>query len=106
MIDEVTYDSAPPWPIAANGFGPSLQLIDPYQDNDRVMNWAVVATNAPAPTPLWQYVTVTGNAPPVPGSMFISMRAAISTWMTSSSSPAQCPRWDKIISRMATLNPR
>ncbi len=62
VIDEVTYDSAPPWPATANGFGPSLQLVDPYQDNNRVLNWAVAATNTPPPTPQWQYVTVTGTA--------------------------------------------
>src|SRR5262249_14541730 len=36
LIDEVSYHSTPPWPFAANGFGPSLQLIDPQQDNRRV----------------------------------------------------------------------
>lgn len=46
IIDEVTYDVAAPWPTAANGFGPSLQLIDPAQDNRRAMNWAAVTTNS------------------------------------------------------------
>ena len=62
VIDEVTYDSAPPWPAAANGFGPSLQLIDPTQDNNRAMNWAVGTSNAPPPSPQWQYVSQTGTA--------------------------------------------
>ena len=50
VIDEVTYDDDPPWPAAADGGGPSLQLIDPRQDNNRVANWAAVAvqTNAPS----------------------------------------------------------
>jgi hypothetical protein len=61
VLNQVTYDSAPPWPAAANGFGPSLQLIDPAQDNNRVANWAAVLTNNPA-APQWQYVTVTGSA--------------------------------------------
>ena len=49
IVDQVTYDDAPPWPIAADGTGPSLQLIDASQDNDRVANWAAVpaATNLP-----------------------------------------------------------
>jgi hypothetical protein len=42
LIDEVTYDDDPPWPIVADGFGPSLQLIDSAQDNNRVANWAAV----------------------------------------------------------------
>ncbi|PYK99901.1 MAG: hypothetical protein DME19_07015, partial [Verrucomicrobia bacterium] len=61
ILDQVTYDSAPPWPTAANGFGPSLQLIDPNQDNNRVVNWAAATTNG-TPTPQWQFVTVTGTA--------------------------------------------
>lgn len=51
VIDEVTYDDDPPWPVAADGQGPSLQLVDCWQDNDRVANWAAVGpdTNLPAP---------------------------------------------------------
>ena len=62
VIDEVTFDSAAPWAAAANGFGPSLQLIDASQDNRRVMNWQAITTNTPAPPPDWQYFTVTGVA--------------------------------------------
>ncbi len=51
VIDQVTYSSAPPWPAAANGYGPSLQLIDPNQDNDRVMNWAVAGAGQQSATP-------------------------------------------------------
>ncbi len=40
LIDEVTYDDDPPWPVIADGFGPSLQLIDATRDNNRVANWA------------------------------------------------------------------
>jgi len=46
IVDEVRYDSEPPWPGAANGTGPSLQLVDPTQDNNRVANWAAVNTNS------------------------------------------------------------
>jgi hypothetical protein len=46
IVDEVCYDSVPPWPAAANGGGASLQLIDPAQDNNRVANWIAVLTNA------------------------------------------------------------
>ncbi len=42
LIDSVTYDNAAPWPATADGFGPSLQLIDPAQDNNRVLNWSAV----------------------------------------------------------------
>ncbi|PYI83082.1 MAG: hypothetical protein DME26_15770, partial [Verrucomicrobia bacterium] len=61
IIDQVTYESTPPWPASANGFGPSLQLIDAAQDNNRVANWAAV-TGGANPAPQWRYVTVTGTA--------------------------------------------
>ena len=63
MVDSVTYEDALPWPLAANGGGPSLQLLDAAQDNDRVMNWAAAtatpgavnfgATSLPAFPLLW-----------------------------------------------------
>lgn len=46
IVDEVKYDDDLPWPLFADGFGPSLQLIDSSKDNWPVANWAVTATNA------------------------------------------------------------
>ncbi|HLP78903.1 MAG TPA: lamin tail domain-containing protein, partial [Candidatus Paceibacterota bacterium] len=43
VIDEVTYADDMPWPGLADGFGPSLQLVDATQDNNRVANWSAVA---------------------------------------------------------------
>lgn len=43
LIDDVRYDSTLPWPVATDGLGPSLQLIDPAQDTWRVANWAATA---------------------------------------------------------------
>ena len=48
-VDEVRYDSVPPWPPSANGAGASLQLIDPAQDNNRVANWTAVPANVVPP---------------------------------------------------------
>jgi len=45
IIDDVRYDATLPWPSEAGGFGPSLQLIDPAQDNWRVGNWIATGTN-------------------------------------------------------------
>jgi len=53
VIDQLRYESAPPWPASPNGAGPSLQLIDAAQDNARVSNWAAGLG--------WQRVTRTGN---------------------------------------------
>ena len=44
VVDEVRYDGEPPWPVNADGEGPSLQLIDVLQDNWRVANWACSRT--------------------------------------------------------------
>ncbi len=40
VVDEVLYDAVFPWPVDADGTGPSLELIDPSEDNNRVSNWA------------------------------------------------------------------
>ena len=37
--------SALPWPATTNGFGNSLQLIDPRQDNWRAGNWTKSCAN-------------------------------------------------------------
>ncbi len=44
LVDEVFYSDDPPWPTNADGLGPSLQLMDPQEDNNRVGNWAVGAS--------------------------------------------------------------
>ncbi|HTI70104.1 MAG TPA: lamin tail domain-containing protein [Candidatus Limnocylindria bacterium] len=45
VIDDVRYNDNLPWSPNADGFGPSLQLVDPAQDNWRVGNWAATGTN-------------------------------------------------------------
>ncbi len=47
VIDDVRYDSSPPWPALADGLGASLQLSDPTQDNWRVGNWSALASSDP-----------------------------------------------------------
>ncbi|MFZ0157920.1 MAG: CotH kinase family protein, partial [Kineosporiaceae bacterium] len=41
VVDEVTYSSTDPWPAAANGTGPSLELFDPGTDNALPAGWGV-----------------------------------------------------------------
>ena len=41
-INQVTYDDEAPWPTIADGTGPSLQLVDPHQDNRRPGNWVAI----------------------------------------------------------------
>jgi hypothetical protein len=60
IFDSVTYSGTTPWPVEANGSGPSLQLIDPSANHNRVVNWAAISTTNSIPR--WTYVTVTGTA--------------------------------------------
>lgn len=72
IVSQVAFRTRAPWPVAANGTGPSLQLIDARQDTRRVANWAAVTgttTNAPRNVlPLdatWRYWQEDGD--PAPG---------------------------------------
>ncbi|MHC4090724.1 MAG: CotH kinase family protein [Planctomycetota bacterium] len=49
IVDEVTYDSGAPWPTGPAGGGPSLELIDAAQDNDRPANWSASAGSGGTP---------------------------------------------------------
>ncbi len=53
VVDKVKYDDQAPWPVQADGFGPSLQLADAEEDNARVSNWHDGSG--------WRYVTYTGT---------------------------------------------
>jgi len=63
LVDQVCYDDVTPWSLTADGFGPSLQLIDGARDNRRVANWGVATTNVSLATTqtlvrftnLWRY---------------------------------------------------
>ena len=45
ILNDVRYDNKLPWPLAADGFGPSLQLVDASRDTYRVGNWSATDTN-------------------------------------------------------------
>ena len=47
LMDFVNYDDVPPWPTAAAGTGPSLELIYPGLDNSLPSSWSA-SVNAPA----------------------------------------------------------
>ncbi|HVY70283.1 MAG TPA: lamin tail domain-containing protein, partial [Verrucomicrobiae bacterium] len=40
VLSDVRYEDNLPWPVNADGLGPSLQLVDPTQDEYRPGNWA------------------------------------------------------------------
>lgn len=60
VIDEVSYRAEFPWPIAANGEGASMQLIEPTLDNDLGGAW-----RAAVPTPGRKNLSFAVNAPPM-----------------------------------------
>ncbi len=41
VIDEVNYDDNAPWPVEADGEGPSLELISPDEDNNNATSWGL-----------------------------------------------------------------
>ncbi|MCX7819009.1 MAG: lamin tail domain-containing protein [Kiritimatiellae bacterium] len=65
IVDQVAYESRPPWPLEAAGLGASLQLRHPRLDRRRAGNWAATlgsTTATPAQTlvamtNLWRYNT-------------------------------------------------
>ena len=48
LIDEVDYDDNSPWPNAADGDGPTLQLIDPGLNNALASSWQAIAATPAA----------------------------------------------------------
>ena len=60
-IDEVDYDSDFPWPIAANGEGASMELLNPYLDNDLAGSWRSSGYDEDAERPELAF------GPPTPG---------------------------------------
>lgn len=46
VVSDVHYKNQLPWPPQADGFGPSLQLIDPLKGSYRVGNWTATPSNS------------------------------------------------------------
>ena len=47
IISDLRYDDQAPWPVAADGLGPSLQLVDAARGAWRVANWAATTAEDP-----------------------------------------------------------
>lgn len=49
VVDTVTYSDQAPWPAAAAGTGPSLELLSPTADNSLAANWRANSTTGGTP---------------------------------------------------------
>ncbi len=49
LVEEVEYRDDSPWPLAADGFGPSLQRIDPGAYGNDPANWTAASASPAAP---------------------------------------------------------
>ena len=49
VIDTVKYSDHDPWPTTTDGTGPSLELIDPTQDNTNPIDWAASVSDGGTP---------------------------------------------------------
>lgn len=52
VIDTVRYKDEPPWPIAPDQYGISLECLDPLSDNDTPANWRTSRVSRLAATPI------------------------------------------------------
>jgi hypothetical protein len=43
LVDSLSFDDTSPWPDGANGFGYTIELIDPFKDNALSTNWQASA---------------------------------------------------------------
>jgi len=81
LVDEVVYLDLPPWPVTPDGLGPSLEVVDPTQDNASPRNWRASiaagghtagATNSVDFSGLPPWIEQTGHTvDPAPGSPII-----------------------------------
>ena len=45
LVDQVEYNDIYPWPTEPDGTGPTLELINPYVENDIASNWVSSIAN-------------------------------------------------------------
>ena len=62
LMDSVRYQITDPWPIAANGNGPSLELINPDSDNTLAASWTTYNFNGTPGAVNGVYTTAAFNA--------------------------------------------
>ncbi|MCK4660099.1 MAG: CotH kinase family protein [Phycisphaerae bacterium] len=79
QIDTVRYDDDPAWPTTPDGIGPSLELIDAGQDNNRPANWAASAAVGGTPGALNSTAGTTSPVLPLYVNEILPINASINT---------------------------
>ncbi len=60
-IDRVKYDDKEPWPVAADGFGPSLERIDAFFTGDDPANWTSTQADTNWVTVSWTQIVTSAS---------------------------------------------
>jgi hypothetical protein len=71
VVDSVNYTDKAPWPTAADGTGPSLELSSPAADNAVAANWTATSTTGGTPG----LKNTAGATPPPPGGSALAQDA-------------------------------
>lgn len=61
IIDSLTYDDTPPWPLEPDGTGPTLSLKNPDLDNSLAENWAASGNHGTPGEINDVYISIPGN---------------------------------------------
>lgn len=69
LMDQVEYDDAPPWPLEADGFGPTLELIAAGSDNSLPGSWAASWINLGTPGEVNSVTSGTAADPELPSTL-------------------------------------
>jgi len=67
LVDQVEYADSAPWPVPADGDGPSLELLNPLLDNALATSWAASIDARTDGTPGAQNSTFLADTPPAIG---------------------------------------
>jgi CotH kinase protein/Lamin Tail Domain len=59
LVDTVRYDDKGSWPVAPDGQGPSLECLNPFEDNDTPANWRAASGGSSIGT--WRPFEIQGN---------------------------------------------
>lgn len=84
VVDTVTYSNLAPWPSAADGTGPSLELASPTADNAVAANWRAASTTGG--TPGLENTPATGPVNAAPLAAFTSTTDALGVSVNGSGS--------------------